>query len=130
MVCEEETLRELQEIIVEIQVKYGLTPRQIFDASSNEIYIPLALFSQFGVLETAVKYLVENKGMRYAEIAKLLDRDPRVIWATYNNVKKKSIYIFKEVSGYMIPASIFSDRSRSLGTILRSYCSEILDMKI
>ncbi len=41
------------------------------------------------VLEAIVEYLKQEKGLKYSEIAKLLNRDQRTIWTVYSRVKKK-----------------------------------------
>ena len=53
--------------------------------------IPIGIFSnkKLGILEILVKYLKENYLMTYSKIAKLLNRDDRTIWSSYNKTKKK-----------------------------------------
>ena len=44
---------------------------------------------KFGVLESVVVYLKEEIGLKYSEIARLLNRDDRTIWNVYNYAKNK-----------------------------------------
>ncbi|MBI4158712.1 sigma-70 region 4 domain-containing protein [Candidatus Woesearchaeota archaeon] len=44
---------------------------------------------KLGVLEIIVKFLHEKCHLSFAEIARLLHRDPRTIWTTYSRGKKK-----------------------------------------
>jgi len=61
------------------------------DGSEGFISIPTAIFQdrELSVLEAIAEYLKEKKGMRYSEIAKLLNRDDRTIWTAYNRAKEK-----------------------------------------
>ena len=52
--------------------------------------IPLSAFTkELSILESVVKYLKENCKYKYSQIAKILNRDDRTIWTTYNNAKNK-----------------------------------------
>ena len=53
--------------------------------------IPTNIFRdrELSVLETMIAYLREEHGLKYSEIAKILNRDDRTIWTSYNRVKKK-----------------------------------------
>ena len=53
--------------------------------------IPTSIFRDraLSVLEAISEYLKEKKGMRYSEIAKLLNRDDRTIWTAYKRAKIK-----------------------------------------
>lgn len=55
------------------------------------ISIPTSIFQDrdLSVLEAIAEYLKEKKGMRYSEIAKLLNRDDRTIWTSYKRAKEK-----------------------------------------
>ena len=41
------------------------------------------------ILEAVINYL-KNKGLKYSEIAKLLNRDQRNIWTIYSNAVRKN----------------------------------------
>jgi len=55
------------------------------------IWLPISIFSknENGPLETIATYLKDNLNMRFSEIARILNRDNRSVWASYNKVKKK-----------------------------------------
>ena len=58
-------------------------------SANHHIKIPILIFSQKKApLEALVAYLREHLKLRYSEIAKMLERDARVIWSTYENAKK------------------------------------------
>ncbi|MCX6751026.1 MAG: hypothetical protein NTZ83_06210, partial [Candidatus Pacearchaeota archaeon] len=56
----------------------------------TEIFLPISILNnrESTILESAINYL-RKRGMKYSEIAKLLDRDPRNIWTIYSKTIKK-----------------------------------------
>ena len=64
------------------------------ETANNNNYpkIPISVFAskRLGVLEALVKYLREKCGLHYSDIAQLIERDQRTVWASYNNAKKKN----------------------------------------
>jgi len=86
----------------------------------NSDSVPLSIFNnkKLGILELVVKYLKENKDLKFSEIAKLLQRNQRTIWTTYSKSKKKypSKLIIKE--SLEIPLNIFEDRRKGPLTTL------------
>lgn len=63
------------------------------NSDDNERYVNIPSFvfrdRNLAALEAVVVYLKDSQGMNYAQIAKLLNRDDRTIWTTYNRAKKK-----------------------------------------
>ena len=57
----------------------------------TSIVIPSSIFQdrELSVLEAMVEYFKEKKGMKYSEIARLLNRDDRTIWTSYKRAKEK-----------------------------------------
>ncbi len=57
----------------------------------SKLFIPALIFKdrKSSVLELIVSYLKDTFNLRYSQIAVLLNRDERNIWAVYNNAKKK-----------------------------------------
>jgi len=57
----------------------------------SKISVAVSIFKdrKFSVLELIVSYLKDNFNLRYSEIAILLNRDERNIWAVYNHSRKK-----------------------------------------
>lgn len=60
-------------------------------SQTDEKTLPLDIFKdrRLGMLEAAVVYLTDTKKLSFNEIAKLLNRDNRTIWATYHKAQKK-----------------------------------------
>jgi DNA-directed RNA polymerase specialized sigma24 family protein len=68
-----------------------------------------------GAAEALCKYLRENEGMRFSEIARLLKRDQRTVWVSYKGaVKKKEEKIEIGKTEVSIPVKIFADRRLSI----------------
>ncbi|MEA2038014.1 MAG: hypothetical protein U9O94_11000 [Nanoarchaeota archaeon] len=68
----------------------GKFPQELF-VDRASLKIPVSIFTnrKLGVLENLVRYLKENLGLKYSDIAKMIDRDNRTIWASYNRIKSK-----------------------------------------
>ncbi|MEM0230979.1 MAG: helix-turn-helix domain-containing protein [Candidatus Woesearchaeota archaeon] len=60
-------------------------------AEKTGILIPLRAFENrnMGILESAVKFLKDEKNMRLSQIAKILKRNYRTVWTAYNKAKEK-----------------------------------------
>ncbi len=82
---------------------------------SEDILIPLSVISGKSSLEAVVLYLKDFSGLRFSDIARLLNRDQRTIWVTYTHAKKKNMVIdIKNTSQLMLPLSIFYSRDFSV----------------
>lgn len=57
----------------------------------RSLALPTSIFRdrELSVLEAIAEYLKDKKGMRYSEIAQLLNRDDRTIWTSYQRAKQK-----------------------------------------
>lgn len=92
--------KELTEILSE-RIKYQYT-------KNKDVSIPLEIFSKkLGALEALTKYMKENLEMRYSEIGRLLDRDERTVWSSYNKAKGKLGVSFVIESEMYMPLSEF-----------------------
>jgi len=62
-----------------------------FDHKPTDIFLPTTIFldRKLSVLESITVHLKEQRGLRYSEIAKLLQRNDRTIWTVYNRACKK-----------------------------------------
>ena len=81
-------------------------------------YVPLDIFATryLSCLQSLVVYLKENRGYSFSKTARLLGRDNRTIWTSYQQAKKKwkkPLAIQQKPAEY-IPLSIFSDRRFSM----------------
>ncbi|MFH1849942.1 MAG: hypothetical protein ABH879_07220 [archaeon] len=85
--------------------------------------IPIGVFLPgLGILQSVTKYLKEESGLSYHEIAVLLNRDDRVVWATYNSAVRRRRGRAGAVNrDVCIPASVFADRSVSAFAALCRY---------
>mgnify|MGYP000223933198 CR=1 FL=1 len=114
----------------------GISPDKIIklvvkEKKSGAVEIPVCIFNnKLSALESVVKYLKENLNLRYSEIAKLLNRNDRTIWATYSNSRKKLTEKFViEDNKYFIPAPIISNRSFSVLESIVSYMKDNLNLR-
>jgi len=94
--------------------------------------VPLNIYSDktLGILEATVKYLKENKNLTHHEIALILNRDDRTIWATYNKALKKHKDKLAITLGETIDPRIFSNRDQApLKTIILHLKSKGMTIK-
>ena len=75
-----------------IWTTYNNSKDKTVDFSDSKIKIPLSVFSKDdkSTLESLVFYLKTAHQMRFSMIAKLVDKDPRVIFTHYKRYVKKS----------------------------------------
>ncbi len=118
-----EALKILLETIAE---KNKVSKEDLLTAlKSEQEGIPIDAFSsKLSALEVIVKYLKENQGKKYSEIARFLHRDDRTIWSTYKNSQKKHIAPLSLLGQIIIPVSLFSKRTKSVLEILVIYLKE------
>lgn len=120
----DKSVEALRILLHTLSEKHNLKTDELFDVivGKQEESIPLSAFSSgLSALEVVVKFLKEEKNRRYSDIARLLNRDDRTIWATYSNSRKKSRAPLDLESPVLIPISIFSSRDRSPLEALVSY---------
>jgi hypothetical protein len=76
-----------------IQKKYNLSPKELielFKDEEKEIVIPVSVFNEkLGMLESASLYLKDELKLSFNDISRLLKRDYKTIWTSYNMAKKK-----------------------------------------
>jgi DNA-directed RNA polymerase specialized sigma24 family protein len=107
-------------LIKQIKKKYRLNNEQISELTKTKkkIEIPLNIFSdKLEALEAISKYMKENLNLSYHEIAKLLNRDDRTIWTSYNRAVRKQPKPIKVTSG-TVPFSIFKEKLTILEAII------------
>jgi len=93
--------------------------------------MPISIFknNKLSCLETIVKYMKEDKGLKIIEIANLLNRNNKTVWATYDKAKRKMKGRLDVSSEKIIPASIFRARLLSVLESLVEYLKENQGMK-
>ena len=81
-----------------------------------ELNIPSTIFTnKLGTLETISKYMKENLGMSYHEIADKLERDERTIWTAYHKaIQKQHQMIEAKETRVFLPVSIFENRELTI----------------
>ena len=88
-----------------------------YSIEQDGIEIPVKIFStKISGLRAIVKYLVDIKSLSFAQVARLLKRDPRTIWTSYNAVKNKQFTsdVLKCPKDVAINSKVFSDSSLSI----------------
>jgi len=127
-------LNELKELASDFKSKFNLDIADLLSEKTKQtsIQIPVSVFDtdKLSSLEIIVKYLKENRGKSYHEIAILLNRDDRTIWATYDNSLKKLKLKLKEKPGLAIPIQVFADRKLSTLENLVIYLKDIAGLSV
>lgn len=76
--------------IIERLAANGMTVADLASADRASPFVPIAAFrSDLTPLETIVKFLREERGMRLVDIAAVVGRDQRAIGVTYARVARK-----------------------------------------
>ena len=126
----------LKTFINHLKHDHKLTSEQIAGSFGKTVpkkdLLPISIFDnkELSCLETIVKYLREEFKLRYHEIALLLNRNDRTIWATYNIAcKKRKEKLPVKESKFLVPVSIFKDRKFSVLEVLVSYLKEKFNLR-
>lgn len=100
---------------------------KIFQGIKQELSIPLSIFSHhLHPAEALCKYLKENEHLSNREIAQLLSRNNKSVWATYQRaIKKKKIKFIKKQEKYFLPISVFQNRSYSFLEAIIHYLNSV-----
>jgi DNA-directed RNA polymerase specialized sigma24 family protein len=87
-----------------------------FLQTTKDLHVPVSVFAtELSPAEALVKYLHEQEKLRYADIARLLNRDQRGIWCTYKRASNKlGSSLVPSSPTPTIPASLFRDRTLSI----------------
>ena len=96
---------------------------------TSRLIVPSYIFKDrtFGILAAITKYMKENMDLKYSEIAKLLQRDNRIIWTTYNRYKKRKPFSIDK-SSLNIPVSVFTNKKLGPLESLTKYLKEDLNL--
>ena len=126
----------LKAFIGHLKYEHELTSERIGELFgkkiSVKILLPVSIFNneELGILEAIVKYLKEELNLRFHDIALLLNRNDRTIWATYNIAcKKRKDKLSVKESKISIPVSIFKDRKLSALEALVSYLKDNFNLR-
>lgn len=93
---------------------------------SPEESVPLSIFGKgLSPSEALCRYLKDDRGLSFHEIAALLNRDDRSVWTSYSRAVGKSCEPFVPGEDEIhIPVAIFQDRSLSILEHVVSYLRE------
>ena len=126
----------LKAFIGHLKYERKLSTDQIAELFGKKIpkkeLLPVSIFDnkELSCLETIVKFLKEEFKLRFHEIALLLNRNDRTIWATYNIAcKKRKEKLFVKESKFFVPVSVFKDRKFSVLEALVSYLKENFNLR-
>ena len=115
--------KKLLEAASRIKKENKLSNEDFIKLIKKYIPIPISIFKNNSPLEALVKYLKESLNLSLSEISRLLNRDQRTIWITYDNAKKK-IKNLDVSSKITIPLTYFSERELSILENLVDYLIE------
>src|SRR3989338_4058127 len=92
--------------------------RKLKEKTGNSVLIPSSILKEekLGILESIIKHLKEDFNFNYHQIALLLERDERAIWAAYSKAsKKKQEKLNVSEPNYWLPIFLF--RNEALGPL-------------
>ncbi|MBI4438378.1 hypothetical protein HY640_00430 [Candidatus Woesearchaeota archaeon] len=98
---------------------------------SGGICFPVGIFfdDRLSALEAITKFLREEHGLRYSEIASVLNRDERTVWCTYRNASTKSSgRLSCSGSDILIPVSAVGARELSVLETITEYLKEDMNL--
>ena len=80
-----------------------------FEEKRVKLAIPTAIFqnSNLSVLENIVAYLKDESSLAYSQIARMLHRDDRTVWAVYNKTSKKKIKLSADIRKHKEISDLF-----------------------
>jgi hypothetical protein len=103
-------------LLLHLEKEHGISRVQLKKLVSDQkeqVLIPLSVFSdRLSALETVVKYMSENLGLKNSRISGLLSRNVRTTWTTYRNASQKlpERFSLSIPERFYIPASALADR--------------------
>lgn len=119
------------EISERLKQKYDYSDDEIFRLwnSQNVFPIPVSIFSgKLSPSEALTKFLKENHELGYQEIANLIGRDKRGVWANYKRSAKKMPWPFQVNGGIAVPVSVFNCEKSVLEALV-SYLKEVKNFR-
>jgi DNA-directed RNA polymerase specialized sigma24 family protein len=111
----------------DLKEKYGIDLRNLLEIAKEEkeLEIPVIIFRQkIRPAEALCKYLKENLGLRYSEIAKIINRNDRTVWINYRNAIGKMKEKIRTDRKMSVSINIFSDRRLSILESIVKYLKE------
>jgi predicted regulator of amino acid metabolism with ACT domain len=107
-------------LLNELSAKYNLSYEEIF-SQIHKIRIPVSLFStDLSGFEIISKYLVENIGLKYSQIANLTKRNRQGVYQAYKHATRKHPAKFiPRYSEHDLPIQIFSSNYSILESVVK-----------
>jgi len=131
---ESDIFARFNKALSKVQNETNLSKNEILSIfeKKHDDFLPASVFCnrKLGILETVVKFLKEEHDYTLSKIARLLNRDNRTIWSTYDSARKKEPN--RLVSGsteHIIPLKIFSNRKLGALEVLVKYLRENYDLR-
>jgi len=94
------------------------------------VTVPVSVFkTRAGPLGVLCMFLKDHGGMRFVDIAKLIKRDQKTIWASYTKTKKK-VSKLDTSSKLLVPVEIFANRNNSIMENLSLYLVRVQRMRL
>jgi DNA-directed RNA polymerase specialized sigma24 family protein len=125
--AQETTGHEIQQIAAlfrqHLEDHHHIKTDKEFDAGSvrehlegEHTVLPVSVFgSRLSALESIVKYLRENEGLRNNQVAALLGRTPASVWITYRNAcRKMGKQIVVGDSEVFVPTTVIASKRLSV----------------
>lgn len=118
--------KQLDEVLLFLENNYAVSQTDVLQLIKNKqkevkeeeaTYIPVSLFAATNLssLEAISVYLRDNKSFSFAQMGKLLGRNPIALSASYRAAKKKhEKQIHVSDSAYFIPATILRNKKLSV----------------
>lgn len=126
---------EFNNLISGFKEKYRLNDYELIDLIlekkvDGKDSVPIDIFvSKLGCLEAAVKYLRENKGLEFKEIAGLVGRSSGVVINSYRKAVKKFSEKFAPKSEILVPVKVFTNKKFSILENLVVYLKDELGFR-
>jgi len=107
-------LHKVKELLEYIETNQ-ISSKDLTQIIDEDMFLPTAIFNKkLTVLESAVKYLRENKRLSLRQIAGILGRDERNVWHIYRAAKTKAPRKFSNLlKRFEVPTSIFPNTKLS-----------------
>jgi hypothetical protein len=90
--------------------------------NSSDIHVPAGIFRNASTMQALSRYLVDERRMTFSQVARILDRSPKSIWASYHQISSNQISPIETIEYHqeslLIPLSIFSRKTAPLESLV------------
>ena len=119
------------QITERLKQKYNYSDEELFMFWNNEnaLLVPVTIFSgKLSPAEALIKFLKESHELSYNDIAQLICRDKRSVWANYKRASKKMPWPFEIKESVVVPVSIFNSEKSILSALI-NYLKDVKKMR-